>query len=134
MILQSNNDVRIIPLDGRPHLPQNIGLWLGDARGHWEADTLVVETTNFHHERNWRGSTDGMKLTERFTLVDPKTIRYEFTVDDSTTWVRPWSVESVLPRIEPPLYEFACHEQNYGLMNVVKGAQAREAEAAARKN
>ncbi|PYS16888.1 MAG: hypothetical protein DMG15_00825 [Acidobacteria bacterium] len=134
MILQSNNDVRIIPLDGRPHLPQNVGLWLGDARGHWEADTLVVETTNFHHERNWRGSTDGMKLTERFTLVDPKTIRYEFTVDDSTTWVRPWSVESVLPRIEPPLYEFACHEQNYGLMNVVKGARAREAEAAARKN
>jgi len=133
LILQSNNDVRIIPLDGRPHLPQNVGLWLGDARGHWEGNTLVVETTNFHHERNWRGSSDGMKLTERFTLVDPKTIRYEFTVDDPATWVRPWSVESVLPRIEPPLYEFACHEQNYGLMNVVKGAQVREAEAAARK-
>src|SRR5437899_10168654 len=95
--------------------------------------TRLFETTNFHHERNWRGSSDGMKLTERFTLVDPKTIRYEFTVEDPATWVRPWSVESVLPRIEPPLYEFACHEQNYGLMNVVKGAQVREAEAAARK-
>src|SRR3989449_3220607 len=133
MLMQANGDVRIIPLDGRPHLPQNVGQWLGDARGHWEGNTLVVETTNFHPERNWRGSTDGLKLVERFTLVDPKTIRYEFTVDDRTTWVRPWSVESVLPRIEPPLYEFACHEQNYGLMNVVKGAQVREAEAAARK-
>jgi len=129
MLMQSNNDVRIIPLDGRPHLPQNVGQWLGDARGHWEGNTLVVETTNFHQQRNWRGSADGLKLVERFTPVDPKTIRYEFTVDDPTTWVRPWSVESPLPRIEPPIYEWACHEQNYGLMNVVKGAQAREAEA-----
>ena len=129
MFMQANGDVRIIPLDGRPHLPQNVGQWLGDARGHWEGNTLVVETTNFHPERNWRGSTDGLKLVERFTLVDPKTIRYEFTVDDPATWTRPWSVESPLPRIEPPIYEWACHEQNYGLMNVVKGAQAREAEA-----
>jgi hypothetical protein len=129
MVMQANNDVRIIPLDGRPHLPQNVGQWLGDARGRWEGNTLVVETTNFHPERNFRGSTGGLRLVERFTLVDPKTIRYEFTVDDPTTWVRPWSVESPLPRIEPPIYEWACHEQNYGLMNVVKGAQAREAEA-----
>jgi len=129
MLMQSNNDVRIIPLDGRPHLPQNVGQWLGDARGHWEGDTLVVETTNFHQQRNWRGSADGLKLVERFTLVDPKTIRYEFTVDDPTTWTKPWSVESPLPRIEPPIYEWACHEQNYGLMNVVKGAQVREVEA-----
>jgi hypothetical protein len=133
MLMQSNNDARIIPLDGRPHLPQNVGQWLGDPRGHWEGNTLVVETINFHKERNWRGSGDGLKLVERFTLVDPKTIRYEFTVDDPTTWVRPWSVESPLPRIEPPLYEFACHEQNYGLMNTVKGAQVREREAAAQK-
>src|SRR5256712_3336071 len=81
LILQSNNDVRIIPLDGRPHLPQNVGLWLGDARGHWEANTLVVETTNFHHERNWRCTRDGMQPTKRFTLGDPKKIRYQFNVD-----------------------------------------------------
>jgi hypothetical protein len=132
LLMQSNHDVRIIPLDGRPHLPQNIGLWLGDARGHFEGNTLVVETTNFHKQRDWRGSTDDMRLVERFTRVDPKTIRYEFTVTDPTTWTKPWSVEVPWPRIEPPLYEFACHEQNYGLMNVVKGAQIREAEAAAR--
>jgi hypothetical protein len=130
LFMQSNNDVRIIPLDGRPHLPQGVGQWLGDARGHWEGTTLVVETTNFHKQRDWRGSTDGMHLVERFTRVDPKTIRYEFTVSDPTMWTRPWSVEVPWPMIEPPLYEFACHEQNYGLMNVVKGAQIRAAEAA----
>jgi hypothetical protein len=131
LLMQSNNDVRIIPLDGRPHLPQNVGLWLGDARGRFEGNTLVVETTNFHEQRDWRGSTDGMRLVERFTPVDPKTIRYEFTVTDPTVWTRSWSVEVPWPRIEPPLYEFACHEQTYGLMNVVKGAQIRAADAAA---
>ena len=131
LFMQSNNDVRIIPVDGRPHLPQNVGQWLGDARGHWEGNTLVVETTNFHKERDWRGSTNGMHLVERFTRVDPKTIRYEFTVSDPATWSRPWTVEVPWPKIEPPLYEFACHEQNYGLMNVVKGVQIREVEAAA---
>lgn len=131
MLMQSNNDVRIIPLDGRPHLPQGVGQWLGDARGHFEGNTLVIETTNFHKDRNWRGSTSNLHLVERLTVIDPKTIRYEFTVNDPSTWTRPWTVESVLPRIEPPIYEWACHEQNYGLMNVIKGSQAREAEAAA---
>jgi hypothetical protein len=127
----SNNDVRIIPLDGRPHLPQNVRGWLGDARGRWEGNTLVVETTNFKGQRNWRGSSDGLHLVERFTLADARTMRYEFTVSDPTTWTRPWTVESPLPKIEPPLYEFACHEQNYGLMNVIQGTQIREAERAA---
>jgi hypothetical protein len=129
--MQSNNDTRIIPLDGRPHLPPQVGTWLGDSRGHWEGNTLVIDTTNFGDKREWRGSTSGMHLVERLTRVDPKTIKYEFTVSDPTTWTRPWSVEFPWPRIEPPLYEFACHEQNYGLMNVVKGAQIRAAEAAA---
>jgi hypothetical protein len=137
IITQSNSDVRIIPTDGRPHFPQAVRQWLGDPRGHWEGNTLVVDTTNFNDKTpatNFLGSTDAFHLVERFTLVNPKTIRYEFTVDDPTTWTRPWSAESPLPRIEPPLYEFACHEQNYGLMNVVKGARIREAEAAAKKD
>jgi hypothetical protein len=130
MVSQSNNDVRIIPLDGRPHLPKGVGQWLGDARGHWEGDTLVVETTNFSPDRNWRGSTDGMHLVERYSLAGPKTLRYQFTVSDPTTWTRPWSIDSFLPRIDPPIYEFACHEQNYGLINWTTGTQLREKEAA----
>jgi hypothetical protein len=132
MVIQANNDVRIIPLDGRPHLPQSVGLWQGDARSHWEGNTLVVETTNFHKDRNFRGSTDGLKLVERFTLASPKTLRYEFTVTDPATWTRPWSIDSLLPKIEAPIYEFACHEQNYGLINWATGSQIREAEAAGR--
>jgi hypothetical protein len=131
-VIQANNDTRIIPLDGRPHLPQSVGLWLGDARGYWESNTLVVETTNFHKDRNWRGSRDGLKLVERFTLVGPKTLRYEFTVSDPTTWTKPWSTDSLLPKIDAPIYEFACHEQNYGLINLAIGSQIREAEAGRR--
>lgn len=131
LLMQSNNDARIIPLDGRPHLPPNVGQWLGDARGRWEGNTLVIESTNFHAEREWRGSRSGLHLVERLTLVDPKTIEYKFTVTDPTTWTKPWTAEVPWPRIEPPLYEFACHEQNYGVMNVVKGAQIRAREGTA---
>ena len=131
LVMQSNNDTRIIPLDGRPHLPRQVGTWLGDSRGHWEGNTLVIDTTNFNDKREWRGSIGGLHLVERLTRVDPKTIKYEFTVSDPTTWTRPWSVEVPWPRIEPGMYEFACHEQNYGLINVVKGAQIRAGEAAA---
>ena len=132
LIMQSNSDVRIIPTDGRPHLPSTVRKWLGDSVGHWEGNTLVVDTTNFHPDREWRGSTSGMHLIERLTITDPKTLKYEFTVEDATTWTRPWSAEVVWPRIEPGIYEFACHEQNYGLMNVVKGAQIRAREASGR--
>jgi hypothetical protein len=132
LLMQSNNDVRIIPLDKRPHLPKQVGQWLGDSRGHWEGNTLVVDTTNFGEGRYWRGATSGMHLIERFTPTDPKTLRYEFTVDDPSTWTRSWSADVPWPRIEPPLYEFACHEQNYGLMNAVKGTQLRLLEAAAK--
>ena len=129
-IIRNRTDVRIIPLDGRPHSPQNVRTWSEDSRGHWEAHA-VVDTTNFKEQRNWRGSSSGLHLVERFTLADPRTIRYEFTVSDPTTWTKPWTVESPLPKIEPPLFEFACHEQNYGLMNVIQGTQIREAERAA---
>ena len=119
---------RNIVMDGSPHLPATIRQWYGDSRGHWEGNTLVVETTNFTDKTNWYGSTAGLRLVERFTLADAKTLKYEFTVTDPATWTKPWTMEAPLPRIEPPLYEFACHEQNYGLINVVKGAQIRAAE------
>ena len=132
IITESNYDARIIPLDQRPHLRPAVHTWLGDSRGHWERNTLVVETTNFNDKRpgaNFQGSTENLKMTERFTLINPGTIKYEYTIEDPHTWTQPWSAEALIPRIQPPLYEFACHEQNYGLMNVVKGAQIREKEA-----
>jgi hypothetical protein len=134
LIMQSNSDARIIPLDGRPHLPSNVRSYLGDSRGHWEGNTLVVETTNFIVSgTNFFGGTPDLKLIERFTLAGPNTLRYEFTLNDPSTWTKPWTAETNLPRVDPPLYEFACHEENYGVMNVVKGAQIREAEEAAKK-
>jgi hypothetical protein len=133
IMTESNSDARIIPVDGRPHLSSRVRTWLGDSRGRWEGDTLIVETTNFNTKApntNFMGSTDNLKLVERFTLIGPKSLRYEYTVSDPQTWTSSWSVESVVPRIDPPLYEFACHEQNYGVMNVVKGAQVRDGRAA----
>jgi hypothetical protein len=130
IIHQSNSDVRIIPLDGRAHLPAKVRQWWGDARGRWEGDTLVVETKNFKDRTpaaNFQGATHAIELVERFTRIGPNTIRYEYTVTDPNTWTRPWTAEAPLPRLEPPIYEFACHEQNYGLINVVRGTQTREA-------
>ena len=131
IITESNSDAHIIPLDGRPHVPSKVRSWLGDSRGHWEGDTLVVETTNYNDKTpgtNYQGSTSSLKLVERFTLVGPKSLWYQYTVSDPNTWTSAWSVDSTVPRIDPPLYEFACHEQNYGVMNVVKGAQVFERE------
>jgi hypothetical protein len=132
IITESGYDARIVPLDGRSHLPQTMRTWWGDSRGRFDGNTLVIETTNFNDKKpgtNYQGSTENMKMVERFTLINPKTIKYEYTIDDPHTWTRPWSVEALIPRIDPPLYEFACHEQNSGMMNVVKGAQIREKEA-----
>jgi hypothetical protein len=135
IVHQSNNDVRIIPLDGRPPLPSSIRHWWGDARGRWEGNTLVVETTNFKDRApapNIYGTSDALRLVERFTRNAPNTLRYEYTLTDPDTWTRPWSAEADLPRVEPMvMYEFACHEQNYGVINVVRGTQIREREAAA---
>jgi len=135
IVHQSNNDVRIIPLDGRPGVSSSIRHWWGDARGRWEGNTLVVETTNFKDRApapNMYGSTNGLRMVERLTRIAPNTIRYEYTLTDPSTWTRPWSAEADLPRVDPMvMYEFACHEQNYGLINVVRGAQIREREAAA---
>jgi hypothetical protein len=120
------HDVRIIPLDGRPHLPQTVRGWLGDSRGRWEGDTLVVDTTNFTEKTNFRGSRENLHVVERFTRVDDNTIRYEFTVDDPTTWTKPWSAELPLAKDKGPIYEYACHEANYGIANNLKGARAVE--------
>jgi hypothetical protein len=131
IITQSGSDVRIIPLDGRPLPPSNVRTWLGISRGHWAGNTLVVETTNFNDKTpatNFQGSTENLKMTERFTLVNPATLKYEYTLEDPHTWTRPWSAEASIPRIPPGIFEFACHESNYGVMNVVKGAQIREKE------
>jgi hypothetical protein len=131
IIHQSMNEVRIIPLKASESLPPATRLWVGNSRGRWEGNTLVVETTNFNDKTpatGFQGSTDAVQLVERFTVVDANTLRYEYTVTDPRTWTRSWSVEAPLPRIDPPLYEFACHEQNYGLINVVMGAQIRATE------
>src|SRR5262249_31066519 len=124
------HDARIIPLDGRPHLPQNMRGWLGDSRGRWEGDTLIVDTTNFTDKTNFRGSRENLHVVERFTRVDDNTIRYEFIVDDPTTWTRPWSAELPLAKDKGPIYEYACHEANYGLPNNLSGARATEKKAA----
>ncbi len=128
-ITEENSDVRIVPLDDSPHVPENVRNWLGDPRGHWEGNTLVVETTNFHEQRKWEGAVGNMHLVERFTRVADDTLLYEATVTDPTTWEAPWSIEVPLPMMDPPgLFEFACHEQNYGIINVLRGARARAAE------
>jgi len=126
-------DVRIIPLDGSPHLPQGVRLWTGNSRGHWDGDTLVVETTNFNGKNPLRGSSEQMRVTERFTRTSADTIQYRFTVEDSATWTRPWSAELPMKKTRGPLFEVACHEGNYGLFNTLVGARLEEKKAAERK-
>jgi hypothetical protein len=121
---------RVIPVDGRPHLPAAIRPLHGDSRGQWEGDTFVVETTNVQDRSAFRGASENLKVVERFTLVDPDTIRYQFTVADPSTWDRPWSGEYQMTRIDGPLYEYACHEGNYGIVNILRGARQEEAAAA----
>jgi len=135
-------EVRIIPLDGRPHVGPNVGQWLGDARGHWDGDTLVIETTNFDdktHYRwaeDWRASRPTLHLVERFTRVDEETIDYQFTVTDPTMFTRPWTAAAPLWANRAAgatigqLYEYACHEGNYAMVNVLSGARAQEKAAA----
>ena len=120
------HDARIVPLDGRPHLPQHFRQWKGDSRGRWDGNTLVVETANFYRETSMRGSTASVHLVERFTRVDPDTLVYEFTVTDPTTWTRPWTASVPMTRSKNPIYEYACHEGNYGMTNLLSGARALE--------
>jgi hypothetical protein len=124
------HDTRIIPTDSRPHLPATVRQLMGDSRGHWEGDTLVVETTNFTDRTNFRGSTENLKVIERFTRTGPDTITYQFTVSDPATWDKPWSAEMPMTKTDGPLYEYACQEGNYGMANNLSGARAAEKKAA----
>jgi hypothetical protein len=120
------HDVRIIPVDGSPHLPQNIRLWMGDSRGHWEGNTLVVDTTNFTDKTHFRGADRNLHLIERLTRTDPETILYRFTVDDPTAFTKSWTAEIPMVRTAGPIYEYACHEGNYSMLNMLQGARAQE--------
>jgi hypothetical protein len=124
------HDARIIPLDGRPHLGPEIRLWLGDSRGHWEGNTLVVDTTNFNGQTAFRGSSEHLHLIERFTRTDAETIRYEFTIDDPATFTRSWKAEIPMRKTDGPIYEYACNEGNYALADILKGARVEEKRAA----
>jgi hypothetical protein len=119
---------RIVPLGGQPPVSQALKSLRGESRGSWEADTLVIETTNFDERRDWRGTSDALKVTERFTMVDPDTIKYEFSIDDAKTWDIPWKGEVVMTRITEPIFEYACHEGNYGVSNILRGQRKVEAE------
>jgi hypothetical protein len=118
------HDARIIPLDGRPH--GTIRQWKGDSVGHWEGNTLVVDTTNFKRETSLDGSSANTHLVERFTRTGPDTLLYEFTVDDPTMWTRPWTAVVPMSKSEDPIYEYACHEANYAMTGILAGARAAE--------
>jgi hypothetical protein len=130
LLTEMVHTTRVVPLDGRPHLSENVHQWSGDARGHWDGDTLVIETTNFNPERGWRGTSDKMKLVERLTRVDADTLDYTYTVTDPETWTAPWTASVTMRRSSLPLYEYACHEGNYSMRNILSGARALEKTAA----
>jgi hypothetical protein len=129
ILVEMIHDPRIIPLDGRPHIGKTIRQMLGDSRGRWEGDTLVVDTTNFTDRTNFRGSGENLHIVERFTRVDEDTLLYHFTVDDPTTWARSWSAEIPMKKIVGPIFEYACHEGNYGIAAILSGARAEERSA-----
>ena len=120
------HEVRIIPLDGTPHLAQGIRQYMGDSRGRWDGETLVVETTNFGEQTNFRGSTSGLRMVEEFTRVDAETLLYRVTFDDPTTWTRPWTAEIPWKATEGPIFEYACHEGNYGMTGTLTGGRAED--------
>lgn len=127
---EMNHAVRLIPTDGSPHPSASIRQWRGDSRGRWEGNSLVVDVSNFDPRNSFRGSGDKLHVTETFTPVDPDTILYRFTVEDPSTWDKPFTGEIAWSRVEGPIYEFACHEGNYGLRNTLRGARVAEEEAA----
>jgi hypothetical protein len=127
ILVEMVHDVRIIPIDGRPH--GTTRRWLGDSVGRWDGDTLVVDTINFKPQVNFRGSSESLHVIERFTRTDANTILYTFTIDDPTTWTKRWTGEIPLRATDERLYEYACHEANYGLEGVLRGARAQEKRA-----
>ncbi|MBI3491967.1 MAG: hypothetical protein HY047_09330 [Acidobacteria bacterium] len=120
------HDARIVPLDGRPHRSPSIRQWLGDSVGHYEGATLVVDTTNFTDKTNFRGSREHLHLTERFTRADENTLLYEFTVDDPTTFTKPWTAMLPMTKTNDRIFEYACHEGNHALVDILRGARFQE--------
>jgi hypothetical protein len=131
IFVESLHEARVFPLDGRPHLPPDVRQLMGDPRGHWEGNTLVVDTTNFSDDTKFRGAGRNMHLTERFTRTDPDTVLYEYTVDDPTTFTKPWSAAIPMGATNGPIFEYACNEGNQGMIGVLSGARADEKRAGA---
>ena len=132
ILAEQNNDARIVPLDGRPHVSPKVRQWLGDSRGYWEGDTLVVETAHFNGKHDQIGrpllsSGENLTLVERFTLTDGENLMYEYTVNDPTIWSSPWTAQHPMKRNPEPMFEFACHEGNYGMHGILAGSRAQEA-------
>ncbi|HKB10474.1 MAG TPA: hypothetical protein VKD69_07465 [Vicinamibacterales bacterium] len=133
ILVEMVHDARVIRMNAE-HLPPTIRKWMGDSVGHWEGDTLVVDTTNFTGKTQFRGSSQNLHVVERFTRVDPKTLLYRFTVEDPSTWDRPWTGEYPWNATGEKLYEYACHEGNYSLPGMLRGARQKETEEAQKKN
>jgi hypothetical protein len=128
------HEARIVPLDTRAHVGRGIGLWRGDSRGHWEGDTLVVDTTNFNDDARVSYDTPAsatLHVVEKFTRVDANTLLYEFTVEDPATWTKPWSGQLPMVKTSDKIYEYACHEGNYAMEHMLSGARSVEKAAAA---
>jgi len=124
ILTEQIHEVRVIPLDGRPHLGNTIQQIKGDSRGHWEGDTLVVDTINFNGQNSYRGSGKGLHLTERFTRLDADTLDYQYTIDDPESFTGTWTVQLPMTRDEKRIYEYSCHEGNYGIEGALSGARA----------
>jgi hypothetical protein len=130
VLRETNHSTRVIPTDGRPHAPQNIRLYQGDSVGRWEGDTLIVDTTNFTDQSAFQGSSQKLHLVERFTRVSDDTLIYQFTAEDPTTWAKPWTAEIPWTKTKGPVFEWACHEGNNMISNILRGARVTEEEAA----
>ena len=120
------HDARIVPLDGRPHISPTVRRWLGDSRGRWEGNTLVVDTTNFNDKTNFRGADENLHVVERFTRTGPATLLYEFTIDNPTAFTKPWSTQMTMTKSDNRIFEYACHEANYAMSGILRGARAEE--------
>jgi len=130
LVHEIDHSTRVIPTDGRPHVPQSMRLWQGDSVGHWEGNTLVVDTTNFTNLTAYRGSSEKLHLIERFTRTADDMMTYQFTVEDPATWAKPWTAEVVWTKSKGPVYEWACHEGNTMISTILNGARVAEQEAA----
>jgi hypothetical protein len=133
ILVEMIHDARIISTDTRPHLPSTVRQWMGDSRGHWQGDTLVVETTNFTNQTNFRGSSENLSLVERFTRTDANTIMYEFRVTDPSSFTKPWTVQIPMKKSTEQVLEYACHEGNYAMEGMLGGLRAEEKAAAGAK-